>query len=61
AYTKDGESKKSGSDLFKGIPQKGHQGFGCSSSVVDLLKDLKSEGYPGILKKDAGANVEAHL
>lgn len=59
-YTGDAESKKSGCNLCRSIPQKGHKGFD-TSSTEDSTKDLKSSGCLGILKKDSRASLEVHL
>lgn len=44
AYTGEGESRKSGCNLWRGIPQKGHKGLEGISLTEDSVKDLKSKG-----------------
>lgn len=61
AYTGDGESKNSGCNLCRSIPQRGQKGFGVSSWTEDSIKDLKSSGYLGIVNKDSAASLEVHL
>lgn len=60
-YTEVGERIYSGCNLCKSTPQKEQHGVEVPLLAEDSRKDLKSEGYSGIVNKMLGANFLVRL